>query len=276
MPCSLTHRRGERVAGVGGTRVTSAAPSLAAEDRGALARRRGADGSSYMWRTTAVHQWEMTGSMLRTPRPCCRSKSTSTMCRAPTTERGRWCTGSTARGWFGGDLGPQELVKRIAANPDRIAPSEFATFQKLGVDGPLALGNDYVVRCRPWTGRCAWSPPGPTVPLRHAKRSSRGRADRVPRAQRPWRRWVHDRVLGAERRPVLRHSVHASAARQGSTKLTRGFRRSERVVKLAGARMTGGIVITTRRVEAAGRCGDGSAHEADGRGAGWPSSRIAT
>ena len=53
----------------------------------------------------------------------------------------------------GGQLGPDDLMDRIAADLDAIAPSEFATFQKLGGDGPLAVGDEYVVRMPgPWEG----------------------------------------------------------------------------------------------------------------------------
>ena len=53
----------------------------------------------------------------------------------------------------GSDLAPEELVERIAANLDASRRREFATFQKLDGDGPLALGDEYVVRMPgPWDG----------------------------------------------------------------------------------------------------------------------------
>ena len=47
-----------------------------------------------------------------------------------------------------------ELIARIAADPDSVAPSEFATFQKLdGTSGAMSVGDAYVVRMAgPWDG----------------------------------------------------------------------------------------------------------------------------
>ena len=159
----------------------------------------------------------------------------------------------------GGDLGPQELVKRIAANPDRIAPSEFATFQKLGVDGPLALGDDYVVRMPgPWDGPVrvvAARPDGFRFAtlrghLEAGQIEFRARSDRgaVEFTIESWAR-------SGDRFSDLLYT-HLRLAKEVQLHMWTSV--LERVVKLAGARMTGGIVITTRRVEAARPCGDGS------------------
>lgn len=47
-----------------------------------------------------------------------------------------------------------ELVDLVAADPDRVAPSEFATFQKTsGAEGAMAVDDEYVVRMAgPWDG----------------------------------------------------------------------------------------------------------------------------
>jgi hypothetical protein len=54
----------------------------------------------------------------------------------------------------GTDVSPEELAERVMANPDRAAPSEFATFQKLrGEDGKLRVNDEFVVRMPgPWDG----------------------------------------------------------------------------------------------------------------------------
>jgi uncharacterized protein (UPF0548 family) len=51
-------------------------------------------------------------------------------------------------------LSPEELLERVAANPDRVAPTEFATFKKvLGEQGEMRAGDEYVVRMPgPWDG----------------------------------------------------------------------------------------------------------------------------
>jgi hypothetical protein len=49
---------------------------------------------------------------------------------------------------------PEELMRTIFTNPDRLAPSEFARFTKLrGRDGQMAVGDEYLVRMPgPWNG----------------------------------------------------------------------------------------------------------------------------
>jgi hypothetical protein len=51
-------------------------------------------------------------------------------------------------------LSAEELVARVTADPDRAAPSEFATFQKLrGDQGALRVNDEFVVRMPgPWDG----------------------------------------------------------------------------------------------------------------------------
>ena len=52
------------------------------------------------------------------------------------------------------DVGPDELVALVAEDPDRVAPSEFATFRRVdGEEGPMRVGDDYLVRMAgPWDG----------------------------------------------------------------------------------------------------------------------------
>ncbi len=52
------------------------------------------------------------------------------------------------------ELTPAQLMAAIAADIDQVAPSEFASFQKVsGDDGGLAVGDEYVVRMPgPWDG----------------------------------------------------------------------------------------------------------------------------
>src|SRR5690349_8922596 len=54
----------------------------------------------------------------------------------------------------GSELSPRELVDRLAADPDRAAPTEFASFVKLdGEPGEMRVGDEYRVRMAgPWDG----------------------------------------------------------------------------------------------------------------------------
>jgi hypothetical protein len=48
----------------------------------------------------------------------------------------------------------EELMRQVMSDPDQVAPSEFATFQKLrGEPGTMAVNHEYVVRMPgPWDG----------------------------------------------------------------------------------------------------------------------------
>jgi hypothetical protein len=54
----------------------------------------------------------------------------------------------------GAELSAEELVAKLMEDPDRAAPSEFATFQKLsGHEGEMRVNDEYVVRMPgPWDG----------------------------------------------------------------------------------------------------------------------------
>jgi hypothetical protein len=52
------------------------------------------------------------------------------------------------------ELSPEQLLARVACDPDSAAPTEMATFKKLsGEDGEMRVGDEYVVRMPgPWDG----------------------------------------------------------------------------------------------------------------------------
>src|SRR3954452_15429378 len=108
---------------------------------------------SYMWRTTPVHRWEMTGSLSEDGPPELPADVDLTDVQGIDDGTGPIVHRVYRTRIVGGSLGHEELMQQVAADIDRIAPSEFATFQKLHGDGPLELGDDYVVRMPgPWDG----------------------------------------------------------------------------------------------------------------------------
>src|SRR4029079_11939457 len=108
---------------------------------------------SYMWRTTPVHRWEMTGSLPHDAPPELPAGVDRTDVQGIGDGTGPIVHRIYRTRIVGGRLGPAELAQRIAADLDAVAPSEFATFQALDGDGPLAVGDDWVVRMPgPWDG----------------------------------------------------------------------------------------------------------------------------
>jgi len=150
----------------------------------------------------------------------------------------------------GSRLSPEQLVECVAAEPDRAAPSEFATFKKtLGEDGAMAVGDEFVVRMPgPWDGPVRVVERRPAL-FRFATLEGHLEAGQI--------------AFSADRRgSVVVFSIE-SWARGGdrlSNLLYDRFRISkeiqfhmwtsflERVVKLSGGQREGGLRIHTRRV----------------------------
>ena len=209
---------------------------------------------SYFWRTTAVHRWEMTGSLSEDAAP----ELPADVDRDDVQETGDG-TGPLLHRIYrtrivGGELGPDDLIDRITADLDAIAPSEFATFQKLDGDGPLAVGDEYVVRMPgPWDGPVRVVGRWPrgfrlatlTGHLEAGQIEFRARTDRrgLEFTIESWARsgdWLSDLMYS-----------HLRLAKEVQLHMWTSV--LERVIKLAQGTMDGGVVITTRRVEASGR-----------------------
>jgi hypothetical protein len=147
-------------------------------------------------------------------------------------------------------VGPEELMARLAADPDQAAPNEFASFKKvLGANGRMDVGDEYVVRMPgPWDG-----------PVRVVERS----ADCFRLATLDGHLEAGQIRFSAAGSEPLEFTIE-SWARSGdrlSDLLYDRLRMSkeiqfhmwtsflERVVRLSGGRRDGGLDVVTRRVE---------------------------
>jgi uncharacterized protein (UPF0548 family) len=150
----------------------------------------------------------------------------------------------------GSALTPEELLERLAADPDGAAPSEFASFVKLhGEPGEMRVGDEYRVRMAgPWDGpvrvieRTATS-------FRLATLEGHLEAGQI-------------RFACAERDGLLVFEIESWARSAGPTvhllydklrmakeiQLHMWTSMLQRIAELAGGRVTGGIDIHTRRV----------------------------
>lgn len=108
----------------------------------------------YMWRTTPLYRSEEEGSVEADSPPPLPDGVSRRDLQEPGDGAGPLYHRRYVAVIRGGQLGPAELLGQVASDPDRAAPSEFATFKKtLGTEGEMAVGDEYLVRMPgPWDG----------------------------------------------------------------------------------------------------------------------------
>ena len=153
----------------------------------------------------------------------------------------------------GSELSADELVQAVAAEPDSVSPSEFATFRKLnGSKGEMRINDEYVVRMAgPWDG-----------PVRVAKRDGAmfrlvTLEGHLEAGQIEFRAYgegglvVFEIESWARSKDRLTDILYDRLRMSKEVQLHMWTSTLERIVKLSGGSRSGGIEIHTRKVEAA-------------------------
>jgi hypothetical protein len=150
----------------------------------------------------------------------------------------------------GGELGPDDLMDRIAADLDAIAPSEFATFQKLDGDGPLAVGDEYVVRMPgPWDGPVRVVHRTPTS-FRFATLAGHLEAGQIEfRARCEESELVFEIESWARPGDRVSHLLYNKLLLAKEIQLNLWTETCLGVVRNSGGRLQGGVRVHTRRVD---------------------------
>ena len=203
-----------------------------------------------MWRTTPLHRSEVAGELPADDPPDLPAHALGDEVQHPEAGFGPLFHRIYRARIRGARVGPEELMAAMTADLDRVAPSEFASFNKvLGQEGRLAVGDEYVVRMPgPWDG-----------PVRVV--------ERTPRSFRLVTLDGHLEAgqirFAAQAGELLEFRIE-SWARAGdrlSNLLYDHLRMSkevqlhmwtsvlERVAELSGGRLSGGLEIRTRRVD---------------------------
>ena len=202
----------------------------------------------YMWRTTPFHRSESEGSLPKDAPPPLRPGEEL---QPPEAGAGPLYHRVYRARIRDTSLSPERVIVEMTSDLDRVAPTEFARVNKvLGREGVMAVGDEYVVRMPgPWDG-----------PVRV-----------VARTQTSFRLATLEGHLEAgqiefsarEDGPMLEFRIEswARAGDRFSNLLYDHLRMSkeiqlhvwtsmlERVAKLTGGRLTGGIEIRTRRLD---------------------------
>jgi hypothetical protein len=205
----------------------------------------------YMWRTTPLHRSETAGELPEDGPPELPEAVLRDDVQHPSAGAGPLFHRLYRARIRGARMAPEELVTRISADLDGVAPTEFASFAKVaGAEGVMAVGDEFVVRMPgPWDG-----------PVRVV--------ERTPRSFRFATLDGHLEAgqirFSAQDGELLEFTIEswARAGDRFSNLLYEHLRMSkevqlhmwtsvlERVTEQAGGRLTGGIEIRTRRVDA--------------------------
>lgn len=206
----------------------------------------------YLWRTTPIHRWELPGKWPDDAPPDLPDGVDSQSVQRVQQGVGPLIHRIYRARIVGSPLTAEQLMERISEDLDCMAPSEFATFQKAeGVRGTLSNGDVYVVRMPgPWDGPVRVIGTDATS-FRLATLPGHLEAGQIEFRVRSDYRSLHFEIeswaRSGDRLSDLLYT-HLRVSKEVQVHMWSSV--LERVVNLAKGKLSGGIVITTRLVEA--------------------------
>ena len=207
----------------------------------------------YLWRVSAVHRWQMEGSVPEDAPPPLPEGVVLDEIQTPDAGAGPLVHRIYRTRIVGSAMTPETLMERLKQDLDRVAPSEFATFQKAHGNGPLALGDEYVVRMPgPWDGPVRVIAETPTS-FRLATLTGHLEAGQIE-----FRAGADHRSLSFEIESWARSGDRLSDALYSHLRLAKEVQLHMwvsvlgKVVDLARGRSEGGTTVTTLRVDLEG------------------------
>jgi hypothetical protein len=203
-----------------------------------------------MWRTTPMHREEVEGSLAKDSAPELAGSIDLTEVQLPESGAGPLFHRLYRTVIRESRLPAPELLARVCADPDAVAPSEFASFQKVrGEEGRMELGDEYVVRMPgPWDG-----------PVRVVRRTSDSfrfatLESHLEAGQIEFRAHRADGLVAFEIESWARSADRFADLLYDRLRMSKEIQLHmwtstlERIVRLSGGRMTGGIQIHTRTI----------------------------
>jgi hypothetical protein len=149
-------------------------------------------------------------------------------------------------------LAPADVIARVAADPDLVAPTEFASFQKVhGEHGEMRVGDEYVVHMAgPWDGPVRVVERTPTC-FRLATLEGHLEAGQIRfSAREEDGKVVFEIESWARSAGPMVHLLYDRLRMAKEVQLHMWTSMLQRIADMSGGRVTGGIDIHTRRVEA--------------------------
>jgi hypothetical protein len=203
----------------------------------------------YMWRTTPFHRSEVEGSWTDDAPPPLRPGGEL---QPPEAGAGPLFHRVYRTRIRNSALSPERVIAEMTADLDRVAPTEFASFNKvLGDEGAMAVGDEYVVRMPgPWDGPVRVVERTPTS-FRFATLDGHLEAGQIEFSARDDGPLLEFRIESwARAGDRLSNLLYDRLRMSKEVQLHMWTSVLERVAELVGGRLTGGIEIRTRRVDA--------------------------
>jgi uncharacterized protein (UPF0548 family) len=204
----------------------------------------------YLWSTTPVHRWEMTGGWPEDAPPDLPEDFDHPGLQPWQDGVGPLLHRIYRTRFTASPMGPRELIARLVEDMDRVAPTEFASFQKLEGNEPMRPGDDYVVRMPgPWDGPVTIVEADDTS-FRLATLKGHLEAGQIEfRAREDYRGVVFEIESWARNGDRLSDLLYTRVGVSKEVQLHMWASVLRKVVDLAGGTMVEGLVITSRRVD---------------------------
>ncbi len=205
----------------------------------------------YMWRTTPLHRQEVQGSLADDVGPELPAQIERDELQPAESGTGPLFHRRYVTRIREARLSARELMGRLIADPDCASPKEFATFRKTrGEEGGMRVGDEYVVRMPgPWDGPVRVVEVDETT-VRLATLEGHLEAGQIEFAAREVDGEIEFRIESwarSKNRLVDVLYSHLRMAKEVQFHMWTSY--LERMTRLAGGRMNGGIEIQTRRVD---------------------------
>jgi hypothetical protein len=204
----------------------------------------------YMWRTTPMHRVEVAGSAVDDAPPPVPPGVSDDEIQLPEHGVGPLFHRRYRARIRDSKYTPEELMELVSGTPDRVAPTEFASFQKVhGEEGRMALGDEFVVRMPgPWDGPVRVVDVQPTS-FRLVTLAGHLEAGQIEfTAAQDGDRLVFRIESWARSGDRLSDLLYDRVRMAKEIQLHMWTSLLERVARTARGRITGGIEIDTRRV----------------------------
>ena len=205
----------------------------------------------YMWRTTPMHRSGAEGSRQEDMPPPLPDGVDRSGIQWPEDGAGPLFHRLYRARVRDNELSPAALMAEVAADPDRVSPSEFASFQKArGEDGHMRVGDEFLVRMPgPWDGPVRVVAVEPEW-FRYVTLAGHLEAGQIEfRGSHDGEMLVVAIESWARAGDRLSEILHNRLRMAKEVQLHMWTSVLERVAGLAGGRISGGIEITTQRVE---------------------------